>query len=152
MRSQTRDPHRPALEYVSRPMQAIGIVFFKWHGSKYLLLMDHFSGMLAYKKMGYSTDTEHTVKQLKKWIATFGVSWSIRCYSGLSFFSRGFKEFCNEYCIWLDLTSPYNPESSGARKALGRADQADHEEDGGGGVAFGGGHCGLQEHKEQEQI
>ena len=25
-----------------------------------------------------------------------------------------FKEFCNEYKIQLDLTSPYNPESSGA--------------------------------------
>ena len=52
MRSQRRDPHRPALEYLSRPMQAIGIDFFERHRSKYLLLMDHFSGMPMYEKMG----------------------------------------------------------------------------------------------------
>ena len=39
MRSQARDPHRPALEYVSRPMQALGIDFFQMGGHKYLLLM-----------------------------------------------------------------------------------------------------------------
>ena len=44
-RAQSREPHRPALEYVSRPMQAIGIDFFERHGIKYLLLMDHFSGL-----------------------------------------------------------------------------------------------------------
>ena len=58
-------------------------------------------------------DTEHTVMQLKMWFATFSVSRSIRCDNGPPFFSRGFKEFCDKYCIRLDLTSPYNPESSG---------------------------------------
>ena len=76
--------------------------------------MDHFSGMVMYKMMGHSTDTEHTVRQLKRWFATFGVSWSIRCDNGPPFSSRGFHEFCDEYCIQLNLTSPYNPESSGA--------------------------------------
>ena len=64
-RAQRREPHRPALDYMSRPMQAVGIDFFKRHGSKYLLLMDHFSGMPM-------------------------------------------------YCIQLDFTTPYNPESSWA--------------------------------------
>ena len=45
MRSQARDPHRPALEYVSRAMQAIGINFFERNWNKYLLLTDHFSGI-----------------------------------------------------------------------------------------------------------
>ena len=52
MRSQRRASHRPALEYLSRPMQAIGIDVFEWHRIKYLLLMDHFSGMPMYEKMG----------------------------------------------------------------------------------------------------
>ena len=42
------------------------------------------------------------------------MSRSIRSDNGPPFFSRGFKEFCDEYKIRLDLTSPYNPESSGA--------------------------------------
>ena len=107
-------PRRPALEYVSRPMQAFDIAFIEQHTSKYLLLMVHFSGMPIYKKIGYSTDTEHTVKQLKRWFATFGVSRSIRCDNDPPFFSKRFMKLCNEYCIRLDLTSPYNPESSGA--------------------------------------
>ena len=61
-----------------------------------------------------STDTAHTVSQLERWFATFGVSWSIRCDNGPRFSSKGFKEFCDEYCIKLNLTSPYNPGSSGA--------------------------------------
>ena len=51
-RAQRREPHRAALEYVSRPMQSIGIDFFKRNGSKYLLLMDHFSGLPMYARMG----------------------------------------------------------------------------------------------------
>ena len=47
-------------------MQAIGINFFERGGHKYLLLMDHFFGMPLYEKMGISTDTEHTVRQLKR--------------------------------------------------------------------------------------
>ena len=52
MRGQTREPIRPALEYVSRPMQAIGIDFFQKKGTKYLLLVDHFSGLPMYQSMG----------------------------------------------------------------------------------------------------
>ena len=51
MNSQARDPHRLSLKYVSRPMQAIGIDFFERGGHKYLLMMDHFSGMPLYKKI-----------------------------------------------------------------------------------------------------
>ena len=76
--------------------------------------MDHFSGMLLYEKMAISTDTENTVRQLKGWFATFGVSRSKRCDKGPPFFGRVLKEFCDEYGIQLNLTSPYNPESSGA--------------------------------------
>ena len=51
-RRQQREPRRPALEYVSPPMQAIGIDFFEKPGCKYLLLMDHFSGLPMYANMG----------------------------------------------------------------------------------------------------
>ena len=108
-RAQQREPNRPALEYVSRLMQAVGIDFFEWHGCKYLLLMDHF-----YANMGWGTNTDQVVRQLKRWFATLGVVPSIRCDNGPPFFSMAFKAFCNEYCIDLQLTSPYNPESLGA--------------------------------------
>ena len=97
-------------------MQAAGIDFFERGGHKYLLLMDHFSGMPLFERMGISTDNEHTVRQLKRWFPTFGVSRSVRCDNGPPFSSKGFKEFCDKYGIKLNLTSPYNPESSGAAK------------------------------------
>ena len=64
--------------------------------------------------MSISTDTEHTIRQLKRWLAMFGVARSIRCDVGSPFQGKEFREFCNEYEIKLDLTAPYNPESSGA--------------------------------------
>ena len=73
-------------------MQAIGIDFFERHGSKFLLLMDHFFGLPMYAQMGRSTDTARTVSQLKRWFATFGLSRSIRYDNGPPFFSKGFKE------------------------------------------------------------
>ena len=54
---------------MSQPMQAVGIDFFRRGGHKYLLLMDHFLGMPLYERMGISTETEHTVRQLKRWFA-----------------------------------------------------------------------------------
>ena len=65
-RAQRRELNRPALEHESRPMRAIGIDFFERYGSKYLLLMDHFLGLPIYSRMRYSTDTAHTVSQLKR--------------------------------------------------------------------------------------
>ena len=106
MRGQTREPIRPALEYVSRPMQAVGIDFFQMKSKKYLILVDHFSGLPMYHNMGWGTDTDKTVRQMKRWFSVFGVCRSIRCDNGPPFFSRGFKEFCDEYCIKLNLTSP----------------------------------------------
>ena len=113
-RAQQRDPNMPALEYVSRPMQAMGIDFFERYGSKYLLYMGHFSGLPVFARMVLSTDTEHVVRQLKRWFAMFGVAWSIRCDNGPPLFSMAFKTFCKDYCIDLQLTSTYNPENLGA--------------------------------------
>ena len=47
-------------------MQAVGIDFFKWHGYKYLLLMDHFSGLPMFANMGWDRDTDKVVRQLKR--------------------------------------------------------------------------------------
>ena len=54
--------------------------------------------------MWHGTDTNNTVRQLNRWFATFCASRTIRCDKGLPFFSNGFKDFCNEYCIKLNLT------------------------------------------------
>ena len=98
-------------------MLAVRIYFFERHGCKYLLLMDHFSGVPMFANMGYGTDTDHKVRQLKRWFATFGVSRSIRCDKGPPFSRKGFQDFCDEHCIDLQLTSPYNPESSGSAES-----------------------------------
>ena len=139
MRSQARDPHRLSLERVSRPMQAVGIDFFDRGGHKYLLLMDHFSGMPLFEKMGIRTNNDHTVKQLKRWFAIFGVPRSVRCDNGPPLSSMAFGQFCEEYGIKRNLTATYNPESSGAaergvgldavRKDTTRAYQEQEEEE-----------------------
>ena len=52
--AQQRESNRPALKYVSRPMKAAVIDFFKRYSSKYLLLMNHFSGLPMFAHMGVS--------------------------------------------------------------------------------------------------
>ena len=79
-----------------------------------MLLMDHFSSLKMFANMGYGTDTDHTVRQLKRWFSTFIVARSSRCDNGPPFFSMGFKDFCDKYCIDLQHTSPYNLVSFGA--------------------------------------
>ena len=95
---------------------AVGIDFFKRFGSKYLLLMDHFSGLPMFAHMGVSTDTEPVVRQLKRWFATFDVARSIRYDNGPPFFSMAFKALCDEYCIDLQITSPYKTKEEGLCK------------------------------------
>ena len=102
------------MEYVSRPMQAVSIDFFQRGGHKYLLLMDHFWGVPVYERMNINTDTEHMVRQLKRWFAIFGVARYKRCDNGSPFQGKEFREFRDEYKIRLDLNAPCNPESSGA--------------------------------------
>ena len=63
--------------------------------------------------MGLGKDTEHVVRQLKRYFVTVGVAQAIRCDNGPPFFSMAFNAFCKDYCIDLQLTFPYNPESSG---------------------------------------
>ena len=78
--------------------------------------MDHFSWLSMFARMGVSTDTEHAVRLLNIWFSTFGVARAITCDDGPPFFSMAFKAFCKDYCIDLQLTSPYNPESMGPLK------------------------------------
>ena len=72
--SYSRVPSKGCLEYVSRPMQAVGIDFFERYGYKYLLLMDHFSGLPMFANMRYGTNTDHIVRQLKRWFSTLDVA------------------------------------------------------------------------------
>ena len=72
-------------------MQAIGITFFERHGYEYLLYINHFSGLPLYASMEYGTDTNHTVRQLKRWFANFGVRKSIKCDNGPPSSARGLR-------------------------------------------------------------
>ena len=69
-----------------------------------------------FARMGVSTDTEHMVRQLKRWFAKFCVIRSIIGDKGPPFFIVTFKAYCNKNCIDLQLTYTYNPKSFGAAK------------------------------------
>ena len=74
--------------------------------------MDHFSGMPLIQKMKRTTAKE-VVGQLKTWFATFGVARFFKADNGPPFTSKDFSYFCKDFCIKVNLTAPYHPQSSG---------------------------------------
>ena len=68
--SQKSEPQRPALEYMDRPMQSIGLDFFHWKAKYYIILMDHFSGLPMIQMMRKAVAKE-VISQLKNWFSTF---------------------------------------------------------------------------------
>ena len=61
--SQKSEPQRPALEYVDRPMQSIGLDFLHRNNTYFIILMDHFSGLPMIQKMKRTTAQE-VIRQL----------------------------------------------------------------------------------------
>ena len=108
--SQQREPNRPALKYLDRPMMSVGIDFFQRRGYHHLLLKDHFLGLPMFKKM-HRTDAEYMIRQMKSWFSLFRVARMVRSNNGPTFSSKAFKNFCDEYGIELHLCLPINPNS-----------------------------------------
>ena len=67
--------------------------------------MDHFSGLPMFQKMR-TTTVKEVIFQLKNWFSTFGVARLIRADRGPPFGSAELKRFCDNYCIWLNLSAP----------------------------------------------
>ena len=102
-RSQQAQPMRLALEHVTRPMSSVGLDLFSWKGGKYLVMVDHFSGMPFYKRM-VRTTAEAVAKQLTCWFNMYGACRYARSDRGPPFSSASFAAYCKAWSISLNLT------------------------------------------------
>ena len=95
------------------PWQKIGIDFFAWNNSNYILLVDYLSRWIEIKLMHTTTSTA-TIKTLKVMFSRYGIPQELRSDNGPQFSSKEFKEFCLSYDIRHVTSSPLYPQSNGA--------------------------------------
>ena len=93
------------------PLQHTSADLLSYAGQSYLVYADRFSGMIWVERLRKVT-TEAVTTQLTRWMEDFGFPLHIRTDGGPQF--RGpFEEWCKEFNIKHQLTSPYNPRANG---------------------------------------
>jgi transposase InsO family protein len=111
-----REPMIPH-EMPARPWEVVGIDFFEWNGSHYLLIADVFSKFPVIRGMTVTTTTK-TIAALKTVFGEYGVPQQIMTDQGPQFTSQEFQEFTNSYEINTKHSSPRYPQSNGFIEAM----------------------------------
>jgi hypothetical protein len=111
-----REPMIPH-EMPARPWEVVGIDFFEWNGSHYLLIADIFSKFPVIRGMTVTT-TMKTIAVLKTVFGEYGVPQQIMTDQGPQFTSQEFQEFTNSYEINTKHSSPRYPQSNGFIEAM----------------------------------
>ena len=106
---QQRMPMSPSSAHY--PLEATSADLFSYAGKTYLVLVDRFSGMIWCDKLS-SLNTNTVTDLLVRWMNDFGFPSVIRTDGGPQF--RGlFDDWCAQYGVTHELSSPYNPQSNG---------------------------------------
>ena len=96
----------------SAPMDTIGTDLFSHAGKDYLIAVDRFSGYIMCSDILKNTNSANIIKTLNNWFNILGFPKTIRSDGGPQFRTE-FDEFCKNYNIIHELSSPYNPKSNG---------------------------------------
>jgi hypothetical protein len=107
--SQSMEPLQQSV--ASRPFQSVSADLFECSAKHYLLLVDRYSGWPLVSRLT-KTSTSIITTVLQNWFCEYGIPESIRTDGGPQFRSE-FTQFCKEFCINHELTSPYNSRSNG---------------------------------------
>ena len=92
-------------------MACVGVDLFEFGGKSHLVCVDRWSGYPLFSQLS-STSTAAVINTLKTWFNVLGWPRVIRSDCGHQF--RGeFSEFCRNFRISHELSSPYNPRANG---------------------------------------
>ena len=97
----------------ARPFQILNMNFADHAGGKYLVVVDGYSGWKFIECTGTRADTSSVETVMLKIFREVGVPELVRTDGALSFMSRQFKEFLEEWGIDHQTSSPYYPRSNG---------------------------------------
>ena len=109
-RSQQRETLLPH-EVPQGPWEKLGIDFFEFRSSTYLLIADYYSKFPVIRKVR-STDANATT-DLKQVFSEYGVPQTVMTDNGPPFSSKEFAAFANQYRFGHITSSPRYPQSNG---------------------------------------
>jgi len=111
--SQQREPMQ--ICEANRPMEKMGADLFESGGTKWLVMVDRYSGYTWTKQLT-KTSTRAVTSTMEGWFSMFGLPDSIRTDGGPQFRTE-FIEWCENKGIDHELSSAYNPNSNGLAEA-----------------------------------
>ena len=103
-------PFEPVLsdQRADRPFEKCAADLFQVGDVQFLVFTDRFSGWPFVGKCGRSATTASVVSLLKQWFTFVGASVKIVTDGGPQFRSQAFADFCAEWRIDHESSSPYN--------------------------------------------
>ena len=110
-RSQQRETLLPH-EVPQGPWERLGIDFFEFQSTTYLLIADYCSRFPVVRKVR-STTASATIETLKQVFSEFGVPQSVMTDNGPPFSLKEFTAFANQYHFDHITSSPRYPQSNG---------------------------------------
>eukprot|EP00096_Caligus_rogercresseyi_P009185 TRINITY_DN3073_c0_g1_i5.p1 TRINITY_DN3073_c0_g1~~TRINITY_DN3073_c0_g1_i5.p1 ORF type:complete len:487 (-),score=50.01 TRINITY_DN3073_c0_g1_i5:32-1492(-) len=109
-----------ALQQDKRPLwpgEAAAADLCNHAGKEYLVIVDKWSGWCDIYCCGRSASTEEVVDKLQLWSSQLGVARRLTTDGGPQFKSKKFADFCVEWGIKHDPSSPHHHESNGYAEA-----------------------------------
>lgn len=95
-----------------RPWQKVAIDFFHLSSVTYILVVDYFSKYIELQHLHHTTAST-VINALKTCFARFGIPDEIVAVNGPPFDSKEFHEFCLNWDIFFNPSSPGYPRSNG---------------------------------------
>ena len=96
-------------------LQEVASDLFSLDGDEFLILVDRHSGYICCEQLR-NTITSEVTKTLSTWFNMLGWPETIRTDGGPQYRSE-FDQFCSQYHINHELTSPYNSQANGLAEA-----------------------------------
>lgn len=110
--SNPKEPTKPR-EPAEFPFQILHMDLASYSGKQYLIIVDQFSGWPIVRNLGKEATTATVTQFLLPVFEAFGIPEMIFSDGGPQFASKEFDDFCREWMIKNETSSPYHPQSNG---------------------------------------
>lgn len=110
-RSNIREPQlqKTVPEY---PFQLVSTDLFHFKGDEYILIADHYSGFMDFKKLK-SANSSEVIDHMRQWFSIHGIPEIVESDGGPQYMSKKFSDFSAKWQFKHQVSSPYYPRSNG---------------------------------------
>jgi hypothetical protein len=111
---QRQKPAEPLLPTVAPdyPFAEVGVDIFEFGRKHFLLSVDYYSKFIEVDELN-NLSCGNTITKLKEQFARHGIPERLRSDCGTQFTSKQFQQFCKEYGIQHNISSPHFQSSNG---------------------------------------